>query len=215
MTTFQSFHKELMLATSDLRPEAINSELAKYARYELANAISSGQASSVYDKYVNGRYGIEEEKVVAPGPILYEFSYWRPIIDLATNFIIKRSPKKSGRYVDSHKLMVGSQYIRSPDDISPDEEVVIVNTQPYSRKIEVGFMQMSVPDGIYRDAAKLIRSQYGKIIRVKSALVKIPNGYILKGTFTRGRKRYARTKLSSDTQAGSEMTYPAIIMRMI
>jgi hypothetical protein len=206
--------RDVELATVDLQPENLARELARFARSELANVIASGQASSIYQKFVNGREGAQEETVEPPGPILYEFSYWQPIIEFAMQFLDRRSPKLKGDYAASHRVMIGSQFISPDTQISAGEEVTIVATVPYSRKIEVGFMKMSVPDGVYEDAARAVGSQFRGMVKVKFRMILIPNGYILKGRFRRGYKPGARRKLARDTQAGARMTYPALVMAM-
>ncbi|MCU0731651.1 MAG: hypothetical protein MUE84_08690 [Hyphomonas sp.] len=206
--------RDVRLATAAIAPENIRKELARFARRELANVIASGEASPIYTKFVNGREGAEEETVEPPGPILYEFSYWRPIIEFVLQFLERRSPVDTGRYQSSHKVMLGSQFIEADTTISAGEEVTVVATVPYSRKIEVGFMRMSVPDGVYQDAMRAVQSQFRGMIRVKFEMIMIPNGYILKGRFRRGYKPNARRKLARDTQAGARMTYPALRMTM-
>ena len=39
-------------------------------------------------------------------------------------------------------------------------------------------------------------------------------GMGLKGRFRRGYRQFARTKLRKDTQAGAQMTYPALVLNM-
>lgn len=207
-------NRHIRMETDGLDFDHIGPELARFARSELQNAIISGIASPIYDKWVNGRKDAEEETVVPPGPIYYEFSYWEPVIKFALGFLNRRSPVKSGRYQSSHVVMLGSQVISPDTQISADEEVTIVNTQPYSRKIEVGHMVMSMPDGVYQDARKTIASQFSGQIKVQFRMIYLPNGYVLKGIFRRGYKRFARTKLKRDTQAGARMTYPALVMTM-
>jgi hypothetical protein len=207
-------HRDVELATAGISPENINKELARFARSELANVIASGEASTIYTKYVNGREGAEEETVQAPGPVLYDFSYWEPIIKFALAALAERSPVLTGAYQSTHRVMLGSQFIDPTAPIAAGETVTIVNTQPYSRKIEVGFMQMRVPDGVYQDVMRKVRSQFGRAVSVTFKMILIPNGYILKGRFSRGYKPGARTKLARDTQAGARMTYPAIQMEM-
>ncbi|WP_454917311.1 hypothetical protein [Xanthobacter sediminis] len=211
---FTTFDRDIQLATSDLAPEAIAAELAKLAKEERDGAIKRGEASPIYDTFVNGVRGAAEETVRAPGPILYVFSYWQPVIDFTLDFLRRRSPDKSGRYKASHSVMIGSQFIQPEAEIGADEEVTIVSTVPYSRKIEVGHMQMSVERGVYVDARKAVMQRFAGLMNVKATQILLPNGYILKGVFRRGFRPYARTKLRKDTEAGARMTYPAIIMKM-
>lgn len=206
--------RDVQLATASIAPENIAKELARFARSSLRDVIAANEASPIYDTYVNGRIGADEDSVVPPGPILYEFSYWEPIIKFALAYLAKRSPVKTGRYQSSHIVMLGSQVISPDTQISAGEEVTIVDTQPYARKIEVGHMLMSVPDGVYQDARREVGRQFSGQVKVDFRMVSLPNGYILKGRFSKGRKTYARKGLQKDTVAGQRMTYPALIMNM-
>ena len=211
---FQTFDKDLQLATAGIMPDQIRPELARYARKSVAEVIANKQASSSYEKYVSGRRGAEEETVSDPLVIYYEFSYWQEIIAFALDFLKRRSPVRTGRYQAKHEVMLGSQFISPDVDIAPDEEVTIVNTQAYARKIEVGFMKMSVERGVYQDARRAVMGRFGQAVDVRFQMVTIPGGYVLKGRFRRGFRQYARTGLKKDTAAGAIMTYPALVMRM-
>lgn len=216
---FQTFAKDLQLATASIAPENINRELAKYAKSALADAIASREASSIYKRFVSTGpgamvEGAPEEAVEAPGPIVYVFSYWEPILAFSYAELAKASPRKSGRYIDSQVTMVGGQILTPGAQIAADEEVVIVATQPYSRKIEVGHMKMSVPDGVFQRVRRKIQSQFGLVVDVRFQMIHIPGGYTLKGRFRKGYKEFARKRLEKDTQAGAIMTYPAIVMNM-
>lgn len=211
---FTAFDRDLQLATAGIAPDQISAELAKFARAAVADVIANRQASSSYEKYINGRRGDEEETVEAPGPILYEFSYWNEIIAFALDFLKRRSPVLTARYQNAHQVMLGSQFVSPTAEIAPDEEVLIVNTVPYSRKIEVGFMSMSVERGVYQDARKAVMGRFGQVVDVRFQMVRIPNGYVLKGRFRRGFRQYSRTGLKKDTMPGAVMTYPSLVMRM-
>ncbi len=216
-SVFTLTRRDVQLATEGISPENINRELAQFAKLELAKAIDGGEASPIYDRYVNGRHGAPEESVQAPGPILYVFSYWKPIIEFALDFLRKRSPVLTGKYQGSHVVMVGSQILRPDAEIGAGETVHIVATVPYARKIEVGHMRMSVPDGVYADAGRAVKQRFGGrngAVIVRNRNIEIPGGYILKGVFTRGYKPGARKKLGKDVAAGTRMTYPALELRM-
>ncbi|KUL94322.1 hypothetical protein DK26_15015 [Bosea sp. WAO] len=214
MARFETFARDLQMATADLAPAAINQELAKFARGALRDAIAGGEASSIYTKYVNGREGAEEETVEAPGPIVYDFSYWQPILAFTLAELEKRSPRRSGDYIASHVVMAGSQVMRADAEIAAGEEVSVVATVPYARKIESGFQRVSTGEAVFQDVRRKVQSQFGRAVDVRFRMVYIPNGYVLKGRFRRGYKPFARTKLQRDTQAGARTTYPAIVMNM-
>lgn len=218
---FQSFPKDLQLATAGIAPQNIARELAKYAIDSLNAEIRAGTASPRYDKWVNSRKGADEYTVVPPGPIVYDFHWWNEIIEHAINVLKERSPVRTGRYSFSFAVMVDGQYLTKGrgqkadySKIPIDAEVTIVNTQPYARKIEVGFMTMSVPSGVVEDGMIILRRRFGNFINTKMRMVMIPDGYTLKGVFRKGIRPNSRTKLRKDTMAGAKMTYPAIVMSM-
>lgn len=214
MARISTFAKDLQLATAGITPENIARELAKYARSELSKAIQEGEGSERYDRYVNGRLGASEDSVVPPGPILYVFHWWREIIEFALQAAVERSPEKSGRYKHSWFVMTPGGIIKSFDEIPINSTVILTNNQPYSRKVDVGHMRMSVPPGIIEDVKKMLLSRFGNFVTAKRTMIPLPGGYILKGRFKRGYRPFARTKLRPDTQAGAQMTYPALVLSM-
>lgn len=214
MARIQSFAQDLKLATAGLAPNVIAQELANFARAELAARIRSGEASPRYDRFVNGVAGADENTVVPPGPIVYDFHWWNEVLEYAVETLQERSPVRSGRFRRSWFVMVNNQPVVDYSQIPIGAEVIVTNDQPYSRKIEVGYMQMSVPHGVAEDSMAKIKRRFGNVVEIRKAMIKLPNGYILKGVFRRGIRPQSRTNLRRDTMAGAEMTYPALIFKM-
>lgn len=214
MARIQYLDRELQMATRDLRSEAINAELAKFAKEELGRVISSGEASPNFDRFVNNRAGLTEDQVEAPGPILYVFRYWSEIIEFALQYARDRSPSASGRYKRSWFAMADGAPIDDPEEVASYSEVIVTNDQPYSRKIEVGFMEMSVPPGVVEDTMRAVRRRFGNLIEARTRFVHLPGGYILKGGFRRGIRKFSRTKLRRDTMPGAAMSYPSLVMSL-
>lgn len=207
--------KQLILATAGIAPQNLSRELALYAKQSLRDAIHYGEGSPNYDKFVNGVEGADEFTVTPPGPIVYVFHWWNEIIEYALDVLRSRSPVKSGLYRDSWFPMINGVVVSDYDKIPLDAEVMLTNNQPYARKIEVGFMDMSVPPHVAQDANTIIRRRFGNLFASKSTMVTLPGGYVLKGHFKRGIRQYSRTKLRKDTMAGAQMTYPAISLKVI
>lgn len=214
MPRLQTFAKDLQLATAGIAPENVARELAEFAKAELADAIGRGEGSPVYDRYVNGALGAPESAVVPPGPILYDFIWWQEIVALALQYLVERSPVRSGRYKRSWLVMVDGRPAPDPAGIPLDAEVIIVNDQPYSRKVDVGHMKMSVPPHIIEDARQAVMRIFGNMLTARRTLVELPGGYVLKGRFHKGAGASARKGLRKDTQAGQPMTYPALVLAM-
>ena len=214
MPRIQTFAKDIQLATAGIAPHAINAELAKFAKQELAAVLASGQGSPIYDRYVNGVLDAPESSVKAPGPILYDFRWWRDIVPFALKTLVDRSPERSGRYKKSWFAMVNGVVVTDYDAIQANATVILTNNQPYSRKIEVGFMNMRVPPGVVEDSRKKVMSRFGNMVTAKTAMITLPGGYVLKGVFKRGIREFSRKKLRRDTMAGALMTYPSLILQM-
>jgi hypothetical protein len=235
MTTFEAFDRELRLATADLEPEAINAALAQFAKKSLAEVISAGRASSRYERYVNGRQGAPEEAVEAPGPIVYEFSFWEPIITFAIDEITRRSPKKSGRFARSFVVLANQKPVTDYASISPEAEVIITNVQPYIRKVEAGVVggqkRFFVFDGTKRALARQFGNDSGRnaaAFRFDTKWLDIPGGilpgvpYILKGEHGRrltawraNPKSGPRIRRRKELEAGIPITYPAIVINQV
>lgn len=214
MARIQSIRRDLQLATDHIAPDQVAAALATYARDSLRDAIQSGEATTLYDKYVNGREGADESTVVPPGPILYEFQWWREIVEFGLAALVARSPEKSGRYKRSWFAMVNGTAVTDYDRIPIEANVILTNDQPYSRKIEVGHMKMTVPPGVVEECRRTVMSRFGNMITVKATMITIPGGYVLKGVFRKGYRPMAREKLRKDTMVGSQMTYPALQLVM-
>ena len=214
MARLQTFAKDLELATAGIAPENIARELAEFAKAELAAAIARGEGSPLYDRYVNGVLGAPESAVVPPGPILYDFMWWQEIVTFALQYLVERSPVRSGRYKRSWLVMVDGRPAPDPAAIPLNAEVALVNDQPYSRKIDVGHMKMSVPPHVIEDARQAVVRIFGNMITARRTLIELPGGYVLKGRFRKGAGVGARKGLRKDTQAGQPLTYPALVLTM-
>jgi hypothetical protein len=229
--SLEFYARDLRLATEQLTGEAINAALAKFARDELGKAISGGEASDQFDRFVNAQRGLSEEAVIAPGPIVYVFNDWPVIIASALGELQKRAPRRSGKFASSFIAIVKGRIATDFRSIGADDEVIITNFRPYIRHVEAG--NLGVPRRRQFDGTKnwLSRKYYG-VIRAETRFLSFQPGvhaqmpYILK---TGGRVRLAAKDLRSsayragrtaltpraDRMPGQAITYPAIIMNMV
>lgn len=211
MAGLASFDRELRLATADLEPDAVNAALARFARVELGKAIGQG-APPTYERFVNGRPDAIEESVVAPGPILYVFSNWSIVIDTALEELVKRSPRRSGAYIRSFVVVVGGRIaVTDFSKLRADAEVIIFNAQPYTRKIEVGAMNISVPDNHFNGARAALQRRFGGAFRFERRFVDVPAGIHPLAPY-RLKSRRSRDRLSR--RSGS-LSYPALIINPV
>ncbi|TPJ60826.1 hypothetical protein [Mesorhizobium sp. B2-6-1] len=206
MASFATFERDLKVATAGLEPAAINAAVAKFAREEIARVVASGEGSPNFDRYVNGRAGAAEESVQAPGPILYVFNWWADIITAALEELVKRSPRKSGRYARSFLVVVGGRTVVTDfTKLRGDAEVIIFNPQPYTRRIETGSMSLSVPARHFETARGALRRRFGNSYRVEMKFVEVPSGI----------STMAPYRLRTGERAGAMLTYPALVMNAL
>jgi hypothetical protein len=199
----QAFARELQIATAGLTTQEIAKLLAQTARQELSDAQASGEAPASFVRYVNGREGVPEEQVNPPGPILYAFSWLSEVAEYALAYAEERSPVKSGRFKKSWFALVNGAPAIDMAEIPPDAELIITNDQPYSRKIEVGHMRMSVPPGIVQDLRQAVMRRFGNSVTAQVRFIPLAGGYTL--------KRASRRK---DRTAGRALSYPALVVNM-
>lgn len=221
---FETFERDLRLATAGLQPAEIDKKLAAFARSELAAVIASGEGSKNYDRFVNGRQGAAEESVKAPGPILYVFNWWVDILNAAFEELGKRAPRRSGRYSGSFIVISKGKLVTDYASLAGDAEAIVTNFQPYVRKIEARDKK------VFAGARLALSRRFGNSYRVETRFVSISAGvhpsipYILKGEYARLRaarianpaqfpgQSFPRRK---DQEPGQPITYPALIINAL
>lgn len=228
-----SFRTGLKEISARLEPVAMRRELAAFARVELERAIESGAASPSYRRYVNGREGVSEDEVTLPGPILYVFAPLKEAVEFALK-VLKgrwsvRGPGRDGHYADSWIVLVNGRRWDGHSEIPPSAEAVIVNTQPYARKVHVGAKGFSVPKGIVEHGRQAVLKQWRLTLDAQVRFIELSGGYVLKGqggdaaawagwagraSRNAGSRRSVagRSKGRRDSIAGTPMKYPALVI---
>jgi hypothetical protein len=189
-----------------LSPQAQSAALARVAKEGVAELIRTGRAPPRYTRYVDGREGAPEESVRPDGEIRYRFDPMAEVIAFALAFLRERSPVRTGRYRDSFYLGLDGRFVPAssfnPERMERVSEVTIGNMAPYSRKLSVQMVggkqiKVSVPPGIFEDAAVAVNRRFGNVVRCKKVYtVSFPGQYILK----RGRR------------AGKPVESPALVI---
>jgi len=106
------------------------------------------------------------------------------------------SPIDTGRFVESFATLIAGV----EGDIAamkPGDAVTIINRQPYSRKLELGY-SLQAPDGVFEVTAKWLRSRWGKAVDVRFTYVALENLPAVKKPKYRGNStRYPAIVLTS------------------
>ncbi|PWC69097.1 hypothetical protein TSH7_01235 [Azospirillum sp. TSH7] len=125
-----------------------------------------------------------------------------------------------GRFTASGRDLAGGKFVKmqdfNPDALTPNvTEIVIGNTQPYSRKVDVQLegnrkLSFSVPAGLFDDAVSAIKSRFGTLVDVKRVYtMTFPGQYRLK------QEQYhqsGRRKGRGRGRAGKLVESPAIVI---
>lgn len=218
-----------------LSPAALSRHLATVARQARDELIREGSAPDSYETFVDGRRGAAEETVRPDGAIVYRFNLLGLAARLALDTAVRMSPRaphEGGDFANGWVVAVdGKPWIGALTDIPAGAEVMIVNTVPYARKIQVGAMPlMSVPPGIVERVRSRVRSRFPTLdaevtfVRLPSSFgdARFPTPYILRGRqrsfavahIARIRANGGRSVVTNrkDSREGEQVTYPALII---
>jgi hypothetical protein len=201
----QTFARDLKIATAGLEPDAIKGLLVSTALQALSDAQNAREFPSQYITTVNDRVGASIQSVEPPGPIVYTAVWWPEILEYGLAFAEGRSPVLSGRFKRSWFAMANGSPLNDFAAIPLNAECIITNDQPYSRKIEVGHMHMSVPPGVVEDLVSALRRKFGNLISVRRQFISLEGAYALR----RGSRRRRRA-----SPGGRMLSYPAAVITM-
>lgn len=182
----------------DMSDAVLSAALADVAESSVAEMVRSGQASARYTRTVDGREGAPAASVKPSGAIVYRFSYLGEVAAFALGYLVERSPSLSGDFKRSFFLGISTssggngKFVRAanfnPDAVTSDvEEIIIGNTQPYNRLVDVQLaggqrVRFKVPGEIYDGAAKAVKRRFGNFVDAYRRYdVRFPGQYTLRG----------------------------------
>lgn len=156
--------------------------VAKLAAGERDAVIAADHPSSVRT-LVDGREGAALESVHCPnGSIVFQFGYLNDVVQGILDMLVSKSPfaaKRSGavpqtHYRQEHAIFIdGTEVSEPPTSLIGGSVVVLVNLQPYARKIEKGFSAQA-PDGVYEVVARLAQSRWGSVAEIDFSYQMLP-----------------------------------------
>ena len=225
MTLFREMIK--VFVDAELGAPARSAFLARTAREYVGTLVTSGRASPRYFKTVDGRRGAEEETVSGDrGVIVYDFNYVGDAAEFAIAFLIGRSPvgdgsRKSAKhpkaYRDCFEVAINGRPVSAAgfnkSSVPLDAEIIIYNTQPYSRKVDVQLvgrraLVFSTPPGIFDDAVRAINRQFGNAAKAKRVYnINFAGKYLLQNHQFRTDRPHRVNR-----SAGTPVESPAIII---
>lgn len=150
------------------------SDLKKLRAMMAREAIDSASAQNrrvfgadvPHKEFVDGREGAPLDSVNPHGRIDAEWQMMDEAVRWVLEELRRTSPVKDGDYRASHVVVIDG--VASDGDMLPSlfDEVAIMSTVPYARKIERGLSNQA-PDGVYEVLAAVAKRRFGNVARIK------------------------------------------------
>lgn len=206
-----SYEQVLEINLKRFQPEEAKKQHIRIAREVLNKFLSAQKEKPEYQIVVDGFPASSENNVQPYGVIRYNFLRMAAVGRHAIKTARDLSPVQSGRYKRSWILVADGQLVSETNIPNNAKEIILVNNQPYARKIHLrGARLRGVPPGIVEKTRLIVRRRFGRITDLNIRFISLAGGYKLQKDYIQVRKS-GRMRLH--TKAGTELTYPALIIR--
>lgn len=161
-------NQRLFVVAAQATREETQQALAALGKREHAKVMKDNPRPSRFIRTVDGVRGAREEQVRPDGTIIYVYPRLDEVVQAALDTLFDLSPVLSGAYRMNHRLFVNSVEARNLADWDGQGDIIISNSMPYSRKIELGKMIMRVPgsDHVYEQAEFTLQQRFGNQARI-------------------------------------------------
>lgn len=129
-------------------------------------------------RHVDGVRDAPEEAVKQGGVIVYDYGRIDQVVEFALTTLRELSPVDSGDYVRSHVLMIDGVVVDDLSTWKPGDEISISNSQPYTRKIEIGHKGYRAHAHVYEKTEQIIARRFGNLAKVYFVYRQAPPGEI-------------------------------------
>lgn len=129
-----------------------------------------------HETFIDGAKRQALTGITAKSSVLFEFKLLTDIIEWVDTQLILHSPVKSERYARSH-VWFADDVEFDPQSTPPAEGYVVLNAQPYARKIERG-QSNQAPDGVYQSVATIAKRRFGNVAYVGFGYRSFPGGAV-------------------------------------
>jgi len=204
------FEQVLELNLLRFSPEAAKKKHIEVARKSLEAFLSRQKDRPEYKIFADRIEVLNENSVRPYGVIRYVFLRMGQVGKLAIQTARNLSPVQSGRYKKSWLLEADGILVNENSVPSSTERLILVNNQPYARKIHVrGARLRNIPPGIVEKVRQIILRRHRQSISVELKYIELKSAYVLRKNYVQNR-RSGKQRLH--THAGSELTYPALVI---
>lgn len=163
-----------------LSPEAQEALLASAATEALTDAQETNRQALGYvpehETFVDGARRAGITGITPKSSVVFEFKLLTDIIEWVETQLILHSPVRTERYARSH-VWFADDVECDPLSPPPAEQYVVLNSQPYARKVERGLSKQA-PDGVYLAVAALAKRRFGNVAYVGFGYRSFPGGAV-------------------------------------
>lgn len=217
MARLQPIHEMFNLAIKGTEAQ-IQKAVSNFAKKEHARVMGTPPKPSNFTQTIDGRLGAPIDSIKFNGVAVFRYARLDIVVRAAFLALIDKSPILTGEYIRGHTLFMDGVAVLSgaPGGIPnanaswfqgwrPGMELVIANSVPYSRKIEIGSMTMSVPgtDHVYEQAQQVLQRRYGNVANIRFTFRGVVGGH-------NAGLSSARAKNKS---RGDNNRFPALVIR--
>lgn len=176
--------------------------IIQMAREQHAEVMSKPPIPVRWRLFVDGVEANSTSAIKWDSTVRFQYARIDVVVNYAMEALAKLSPVLTGRYQVSHTLLIDGVPGRI-EDWDWGSEIVIVNMQPYARKIEIGAMKMRVPgtDHVFQTAAKFTRSRYSTMANISFTFMPLAAGLTVSGP--------------GNYTAKADMRYPVMVIKAI
>ncbi|WP_264045525.1 hypothetical protein [Methylobacterium flocculans] len=206
-----------LIISEELSPDVQVQRYADFARGVLKEGQEVNRRALGYvpdhDTFVGGAQVSSLERLRISDAITFEFHLLLDVIQWIDEQLILHSPVKSERYARSHAWFADDVEFPDPNNPPPAEAYVVLNAQPYARKIERG-LSAQAPEGVYQAVATLAKRRFGNVAYVGFSYRSFPGGAIGKWAGSASAAKLAR-EVRGGSQKGHEdwlTRQPAILI---
>ncbi|MER2268244.1 hypothetical protein [Methylobacterium oxalidis] len=188
--------RDIALMLDDtLSPNAQAALLAEAAREALGEAQDTNQQALGYvpehETFVDGQQRQDLANLTPRSTVLFEFKLLTDIVGWIDEQLIIHSPVRTERYARSHVWFADDVEFDASRMPPAAEQYVVLNAQPYARKIERG-QSSQAPDGVYEGVATLAKRRFGNVAYVGFSYRSFPGGAIGKWAQTASAEKLSR-----------------------
>jgi hypothetical protein len=175
-----------LIFNEELSPAAQSEQLRQTATQALVEGQETNRAALGYvpthDTFVDGSRRTDLGSLTPRSIVTFEFHLLLDVIQFIDEMLILHSPigsrpKIQKRYNESHVWFADDVEFEDVANPPPAERYVVLNAQPYARKIERG-LSPQAPDGVYEGVATMAKRRYGNVAYVGFGWRSFPGGAV-------------------------------------